>query len=83
MKKVFLWIYVFAIPVFVICWGLIGIKLLDHDYDFQLEASIAMACTVVIFTYSFYKLFSNRCSHCGKIRWTKGSYCSYCGKKLD
>jgi len=83
MKKIIPWIYFLAILIFVICWGLIGIKILDHDYDFQLEAYIAQACILVILIYPFYKLFSNRCPHCGKVRWTKGSYCSYCGKKLD
>ena len=41
MKKIATWLAVISIIVFVIVWGIIGLKILDNDYDFITEAYIA------------------------------------------
>ncbi len=83
MKKTVNTILTIAFIVFLIVWGLIGIKILGfHDYDFITEAYIAMICYIIIAICVFYKIFNNKCSHCGRHLLWEGEYCSYCGKKL-
>ena len=68
---------------FLIDWGVMGLKLLDNDYNITVEAYIGFVCWVVIFVSIFIRCLTDRCPHCRKIRATKGAYCSYCGKKID
>ena len=75
------WIFVLAMTVLVIDWGVMGLKIFDNDYNITVEAHIAFVCFVLLFICSVYKIFSSRCRNCGRIRWTNGEYCSYCGKK--
>lgn len=82
MKKYVTWAAIIAVVIFVIAWGLMGVKLLDGDYDIVVEAYIALACLVIIFAYGIWRLFNEKCPHCGKMRMTNGKYCSYCGKEI-
>ena len=40
MKKVAKWLAVISIVVFVIAWGIMGLKILDNDYLITAEAYI-------------------------------------------
>ena len=82
MKKTATWVLVIAFIVFLIDWGVMGIKLLDNDYNIMLEAYIGFVCWVFIIISIFVRAITDRCPRCGKVRITKGAYCSYCGEKI-
>ena len=82
MKKAMRWIFAIALAVFVIDWGVMGLKIFDNDYNITVEAHIALVCIVLLFIWGVYKIFGrSRCGHCGKVRWSDGEYCPYCGNK--
>lgn len=83
MRKVANWALVIAFIIFVIDWGIMGIKLLDNNYNITVEAYIGLASFIVIFVSILIRCFTDRCPHCGKIRAAKGAYCSYCGKQIS
>ena len=68
--------------VFLIDWGIMGIKLLDNDYNIILEAYIGFVCWALIIVSIFVRVITDRCPHCGKVRATKGTFCCYCGEKI-
>lgn len=82
MRKVANWTLGIAFIIALIDWGIMGLKLFDNDYNITVEAHISLVCFIVIFVSIFIKSFTDRCPHCGKIRATKGAYCSYCGKEI-
>lgn len=82
MRKVANWTLGIAFIIALIDWGIMGLKLFDNDYNITVEAHISLVCFIVIFVSIFIKSFTDRCPHCGKIRATKGEYCSYCGKEI-
>lgn len=86
MKKATTWIIVVTLLAFVIAWGVMGIKLLDGNYDITIEAYIGLISIIIFFVSVCIKRFSNskiKCPHCGKLRWDEGKYCSYCGKEIQ
>ena len=83
MKKVMFWLFITSIIVFFIDWGVVGIKLLNGEYDITVGVYIALGCVIVMLIYILYRLFNNRCPHCGMIRTSNGKYCSFCGEKID
>lgn len=83
MKKVAKYLAVISIVVFVIAWGIMGLKLLDNDYHITAEAYIGLISIVVCFICILYVRFSSRCPHCGKLKQTFGKYCPYCGKEIN
>ena len=83
MRKAANWTLGIALTVFTIDWGVMGVKLLDNNYDVTVEACIGAACFVVIIICCFIRIFTNKCPHCGEPRATWGDYCSYCGKKIS
>ena len=83
MKKIATWSLIIAFIVFLIDWGVMGIKLLDNNYNITVEAHIGLVCYIVIIVCVLIRSFTCRCPHCGKIRVTKGAYCSFCGQKID
>lgn len=72
-----------SIFVFVIAWGVMGLKLLDNNYNITTEAYIGLVSFVAFFISILYVKCTNRCPHCGKIRQSFGPYCPYCGNKLN
>ena len=82
MRKVANWALAISFIVGIIDWGIMGLKLLDNDYNITVEAYIGLVCFIVLFISIFVRCFTDRCPHCGKIRATKGAYCSYCGNKI-
>lgn len=84
VKKALLRTAVLSLLVFFISWGVVGLKILDGDYDFIAEAYIALAGMILgMASLLGWKLIGSKCPHCGKIRLYGGKYCSYCGNKID
>ena len=82
MKRPMHCLYISSVIIGLISWGVIGIKIFNNNYNYILESYIMAACFVVMAIYNFYRIISDKCPHCGKVRFTSGSYCSYCGKKI-
>ena len=83
MKKIAKWVAAISIVVFVLAWGVMGLKLLDNNYLITTEAYIGLVSLVVFFVCVMYVKFTNRCPHCGKTKQSFGKYCPYCGKKIN
>ena len=84
MKKVMNWVYGIAIAIFVFDWLVAGLKLAQGDYDIQIECYIALGCVAVMASYILYKLFSDKCPHCGRlVQQPRAVHCPHCGKKLE
>ncbi len=82
MEKITTWAVAIAFIVFVIDWGVMGVKLLNGNYEIITEAYIGAACWGVMLVSAVYKVFTNKCPHCGKVMLTNGKYCPHCGKKI-
>ena len=82
MKKITTWALVIAFVVFIIDWGVMGVKLLNGNYEIITEAYIGAACWGVMLVSALCKLLTNKCPHCGKVMLTNGKYCPHCGKKI-
>ena len=86
MKKVCLWLAIISTIVLFITLGIVGVKLLDGNYDTNAEVIIT-GVSLVIFLVSVvcYKLNGIRCPHCGKLNdslFGKSKFCPHCGKEL-
>ena len=86
MKKVYLWLAIISAIVLLITLGVVGVKLLDGNYDTTAEVIIT-GISFVIFLGSVvcYKFIGSRCSHCGKVNdilLGKSKFCPHCGKEL-
>ena len=86
MKKACVWIAIISAIVLLITFGVVGVKLLDGNYDTVIEEYIVMIFGVMLLSSVVgYKLIASRCPHCGKINDTlfgKPKFCPYCGKEL-
>lgn len=83
MKKITPWVITLSLVVFVVAWGVMGLKIHDGNYNLTLEAYIGLAALIVFCVFILIQKFSSeKCPHCGKIRLDKGRYCSYCGKEV-
>ena len=86
MKKVCIWLAIIAAIVLFITLGVVGIKLLDGNYDTTAEVIIT-GISFVIFLGSVvcYKFIGSGCPLCGKINdslFGKSKFCPHCGKEL-
>ena len=87
MKKVCFWLAIISAIVLFITLGVVGVKLLDGNYDTNVEVIIT-GISFVIFLGSVvcYKFIGSRCPHCGKVNDTllgKSKYCPHCGKEIN
>lgn len=82
MKRFIPWIAAIAFVIFIIDWGVIGLKLLDSDYNITTGVYIGAACYVIILLCAVCKIFGNRCPHCNRHIDQIGTYCPYCGQKI-
>lgn len=83
MKRIAIWLSAASMIVFIIAWGVIGLKLLDGNYDITAGVYIGLASLVVFGVCGFYLKLTNRCPHCGKTKQSFGKYCPYCGKEIN
>ena len=86
MKKIAIWLAVISAIVLFITLGVVGVKLLDGNYDTTAEVIIT-GISFVIFLCSVvcYKFIGSRCPYCGKVNDTllgKSKFCPHCGKEL-
>ena len=82
MKRAWAWTAAAAVLIFVITWGVMGVKLLDGDYDIELEAYLGGFCILLMTGCAIYRIISSKCPHCGKILLTNGRFCPCCGKEV-
>lgn len=83
MNKVLTWLVFISLIIFVVAWGVMGLKILDGDYNITVEAYIGLVSIIVLAISGLVKRFSNsKCPYCGKILIDTGKYCSHCGKEL-
>lgn len=82
MKKVLIGIWITAVIVFFIDWGIVGLSFLTGDYDVETGIYIGIVCMVLIFAGISYKLFHTRCPYCGKFLLFDDAYCSSCKKEI-
>lgn len=83
MKRIIKWIQIITFIIMMIAFGIEGVKLLAHNYDFLIEAYIVAAGFLILAACSFYQVFSNKCPYCGKGREMNGAYCPHCGQKIE
>ncbi len=83
MKKVINWLLGISLILFVIIWGVIGVKIFTNSFDFTAWAYAALACWIVLFACILCKVLGNRCPHCGKMRKSWGKFCPCCGKEIE
>lgn len=74
MKKTAVWLTAISITVFVIAWGVMGLKIFNNDYLITPEAYIGLISLIVCFICILYIKFTNRCPHCGKLQIPFGRY---------
>lgn len=82
MKKIIAWISIITIIVLVLDLGIIGLKIFNNNYDIILEGYIGRACFLILPVCAIFRLFTERCPHCGKMKIAKGKYCPYCGEEM-
>lgn len=82
MRKIRTWILVITFLIAIIDSGVMCLKIYDGDYNIIAEAYIASACLIVILACAIYKVFTDKCPHCGKMRVSNGKFCPHCGKEL-
>ena len=82
MRKAAKWLAAVAISVFVIAFGIMGLKILDHNYLVITEGYAALISFVLSLVCVSYIKLTNRCPHCGKTTPSFGKYCPCCGKKI-
>ena len=83
MKRIVKWIRIITIIIMWIALGIEGVKLLENNYDFLIEAYIVGAGFLIVAASSFYQVISNKCPYCGKRREMNGAYCPHCGRKIE
>ena len=49
MKKIATRALVISFIIFLIDWAIMGLKLLDNDYNITVEAYIGLVCWIIIF----------------------------------
>ncbi len=82
MQKAVSWGLVISYIVLFIAMGVMGIKIFDKNYDIVVEGCIAFIFLLINCVCNIYRVFSNKCPHCGKLRLSNGKYCSHCGKEV-
>ena len=82
MKRIAAWILVRTLILFLIDLGVMGLQLLNGNYDVLRAAYIAAACWIIMLVCAVVRLFSSRCPHCCKLKLSNGKYCPHCGKEI-
>ena len=83
MRKTMMWLFAISLIICVIDWGVVGLRILNGNYDITVGAYIALACTITMMICALYRRFNMKCPHCGRLRTTGGAYCPFCGSKIE
>ena len=84
MKKAVFWIQLAVIVLMLITCGVVSLNIYNGDYEAVTPgACIILVCLIVNLVCALYKLFSDKCPHCGKLRLINGQYCRHCGIKIE
>lgn len=83
MKKILFRLWLLALAVFVVDWLIVGLKLLNGDYDITLGAYVALVCVIVMTLYPLSRALFSKCPYCGKPLASSGRYCPHCGRELS
>lgn len=83
MKKVAIWTAVLSGITFVVTWLIVGLQILDGDYEIQTAVGLAVVFLLILFISVAYLRLSRRCYYCGRLLHLYGKYCPYCGKKYE
>ena len=83
MKKFAKWLAALAILVFVIDWGVVGVKLMNGDYNITAGLYVGWIAIGIFFACILYIRVAQRCKYCGKRISFYGKYCPYCGKEQE
>ena len=82
MKKLFRRLFWLSLVGFLIVWGVLGVKILNGDYEILPHVYAGAALWAVTLGSTLgWKLCGSKCPHCGKLPLTGGEYCPYCGHK--
>ncbi len=82
MNKILFRLWLLALAVFVVDWLIVGLKLLNGDYDITLGAYVALVCVIVMALYPLSRALFSKCPYCGKSLASSGRYCPHCGREL-
>lgn len=83
MKKVCMWLSVISAILLLITLGIVGVKILDNNYNFTVEIIITIVFGLILFGTIFYKLLGSRCPNCRKVSSSTDKFCHHCGKELQ
>lgn len=85
MKKISGWIFAVSAVLFMMDWGIIGLEILDGEYDLTAKLYVALALwavmTVSVILFRF--VFAKKCPNCGKRINSEGKFCPHCGKERN
>lgn len=82
MKKFLFRLWLLALAVFAVDWFIVGLKLLNGDYDITLGVYVALVCVIVMALYPLSRALFSKCPYCGKSLASSGRYCPHCGREL-
>ncbi|MBE5797830.1 MAG: hypothetical protein E7327_10735 [Clostridiales bacterium] len=84
MKQIAIWAAVISFLAFVVIWGVMGVNIMNGEYDsVTVTCWAGMICLIVLLASILYLRFTSwKCPHCGRIRLVNGQYCYHCGKKI-
>ena len=68
--------------LFLIDLGVMGLQLLNGNYDVLTAAYIAAACWIIMLVCADVRLFSSRYPHCCKLKLSNGKYRPHCCKEI-
>ena len=84
VKKVLFWIWICALAVFIVDWGVVGVMLLNGNYEIKAGDYIGLAFIITLLISGVgYKFMCKRCPHCHKVILSSGEYCSHCGNSVN
>lgn len=82
MNKILFRLWLLALAVFAVDWLIVGLKLLNGDYDITLGVYVALVCVIVMALYPLSRALFSKCPYCGKLLTSSGRYCPHCGREL-
>lgn len=82
MRQIVKWIRIIALTIACVDCLIMGVKLIDNDFNVLIEAHIVFACLLIQLFCTVYQLLGNKCPYCGRWREMNGAFCPHCGRKI-